>query len=305
MSQKYTRLAAGRDRRDPGYFQVDNEVFEMGLSTHDLAAYFIMVRKFGDGTKGVYSSAGNMAKEVGMGRARFFTAINALLERNMIVIVEQLNGHTTLYDLIDKREWVAPVHEVDTPRLPRRRLPVHEVDTKKKPIEEETTKKNLASVSGSKDGANQSVKASRSEPKREPRRKFDAASMVPPAHVTPSLWDDFVAHRKELKAPLTERAARIILNKLVRARDANDALENAIANGWKGVFPKDLTEEPITQADEPSAPLPVFERGERVRLPDGTIVTVARYSATSNWVHIIDHPHAYRPDELVKEEEDH
>src|SRR5699024_5898718 len=184
----------------------------------------------------------------------------------------------------------------DPPAVSDRGTPITS-DRQRESHEENPNKgKNPTSVSGSKDGANQSVKASGSEPKREPRRKFDAASMVPPAHVTPSLWDDFVAHRKELKAPLTERAARIILNKLVRARDANDALENAIANGWKGVFPKDLTEEPITQADEPSAPLPVFERGERVRLPDGTVVTVARYSATSIWVHIIHHPHAYRPD---------
>src|SRR5699024_2020086 len=104
----------------------------------------------------------------------------------------------------------------------------------------EGAKEKPSSFIDPKDGANQSVKASGSEPKREPRRKFDAASVTPPAHVTPSLWDDFVAHRKELKAPLTERAARTILNKLVRARDADDALENAIANGWKGVFPKDV-----------------------------------------------------------------
>src|SRR5699024_5658833 len=128
---------------------------------------------------------------------------------------------------------------------------------------------------------NQSVKASGSEPKREPRRKFDAASVTPPAHVTPSLWDDFVAHREELKAPLTERAARIILNKLVRARDADDALENAIANGWKGVFPKDVADEPLPPPTEVVKPVRQLRYGSVVQLPDGSTATVTYHEVST------------------------
>lgn len=114
----------------------------MGLSPHDITAYVFMVRRFGDGAEGVHSSVGNMAKQTNMGRTRFFAAINNLLERNMIAISSQVSGHTTIYDLIDKDEWVQPVHEVNTPRSRGEHPPVHEVNTKEIPLKINTQKEN-------------------------------------------------------------------------------------------------------------------------------------------------------------------
>ncbi len=54
-------------------------------------------------------------------------------------------------------------------------------------------------------------------------------------------WRDFAEHRIKLKAPLTERAAKMIRTELHRlaeqGHDPNDVLGQSLMNGWKGVFP--------------------------------------------------------------------
>jgi len=53
-------------------------------------------------------------------------------------------------------------------------------------------------------------------------------------------WFNFVADRKDRKAPLTKRAATIALNKLkgFTEQEALDALNEAVEKGYRGVFPK-------------------------------------------------------------------
>lgn len=53
--------------------------------------------------------------------------------------------------------------------------------------------------------------------------------------------DDFKAHRKQLKAPMTDQAYKMLLNKLEKLSGGNDQkkiaiLYQSIENGWKGVF---------------------------------------------------------------------
>lgn len=52
---------------------------------------------------------------------------------------------------------------------------------------------------------------------------------------------DFIAHRREVKAPMTERALRMTLKRLDQCaasdREKVRMLETSIANGWRGVFP--------------------------------------------------------------------
>lgn len=54
-------------------------------------------------------------------------------------------------------------------------------------------------------------------------------------------WADFVEHRKQLKAKLTDRAITLALKELTKLRDAGHdpaaVLEQSVVNGWKGVFP--------------------------------------------------------------------
>lgn len=49
---------------------------------------------------------------------------------------------------------------------------------------------------------------------------------------------DFVAHRREMKKPMTERAARAMADKLAGHPDPDAVLRDSIANGWQGIFPE-------------------------------------------------------------------
>ena len=53
-------------------------------------------------------------------------------------------------------------------------------------------------------------------------------------------WNDFVAMRKQIKKPMTDRAKVIVLAKLQemqnRGVDISVVLQNSIANNWQGVF---------------------------------------------------------------------
>lgn len=60
--------------------------------------------------------------------------------------------------------------------------------------------------------------------------------------IDPDIWKAFAEHRIKLKAPLTDRAATMLRNKLHEiatdhGHDPNRILEQSIMRGWKGVFP--------------------------------------------------------------------
>ena len=55
------------------------------------------------------------------------------------------------------------------------------------------------------------------------------------------VWTAFVEHRKELKKPMTETAALLNFNKLMKLsggdiEKANEILKQSIENGWQGLF---------------------------------------------------------------------
>lgn len=99
-----------------------------------------------------------------------------------------------------------------------------------------------------------SSKASRDVQQQEKRREEKIepnGSLTPnkppsnrvelPANVDRELWKDFKRHRVKLKAPMTERAERLLLSKLEKiekdtGQAPNDVLSHAIERGWKGVF---------------------------------------------------------------------
>lgn len=54
------------------------------------------------------------------------------------------------------------------------------------------------------------------------------------------VWEDFIAHRKQAKHPLTQTAIKRIFNKLksVDEQTAIKALDQSIEKGYRGVFPE-------------------------------------------------------------------
>jgi hypothetical protein len=43
--------------------------------------------------------------------------------------------------------------------------------------------------------------------------------------------------RKSIKAPLTDHAKKLIVDKLMRFDDPNGSLRQSVENTWRGVFP--------------------------------------------------------------------
>ena len=75
------------------------------------------------------------------------------------------------------------------------------------------------------------------EGERETEKKV---SIEIPDWVPLNDWNDFVAMRKQIKKPMTDRAKVIVLAKLHemqnRGVDISVVLQNSIANNWQGVF---------------------------------------------------------------------
>lgn len=63
-----------------------------------------------------------------------------------------------------------------------------------------------------------------------------------PSCVSLEIWDEFRAHRREIKSPMTPRSERMLLSKVEKLAEGKsdvvrELIEQAIAMGWKGIFP--------------------------------------------------------------------
>ncbi|MGR3218621.1 MAG: hypothetical protein ACUZ8H_02235, partial [Candidatus Anammoxibacter sp.] len=64
-----------------------------------------------------------------------------------------------------------------------------------------------------------------------------ASPFVLPDNIDKETWSAFVEHRQKLKAPMTDKAKTLMINKLEKLNgSANDILNQSIENGWKGIF---------------------------------------------------------------------
>ncbi len=63
---------------------------------------------------------------------------------------------------------------------------------------------------------------------------------IGPTNVTPSVWMDYLDHRKAKRSSVTPKAAELIAKKLfgLARHEADRCLELSIENGWTGVFPE-------------------------------------------------------------------
>jgi hypothetical protein len=63
------------------------------------------------------------------------------------------------------------------------------------------------------------------------------SNFVLPEKIDPPLWEAFEEMRKSIKAPLTDHAKKLIIDKLMRFDDPNGSLRQSVENTWRGVFP--------------------------------------------------------------------
>lgn len=101
-------------------------------------------------------------------------------------------------------------------------------------------------------------------------------SLPCPEGVSPEVWADYLRHRKNLRAPLTETAWKRMAPELEQAAregwNRDDALAEAMAAGWRGLKAEWLrNRQPSTPAGDDTDPkrLPPDEEGRAPWLPNG------------------------------------
>ena len=88
--------------------------------------------------------------------------------------------------------------------------------------------------------ADQQQPDSQQKAKRE-RKPAQDMPEIPESLDTPafrSAWNDFIAHRKSIRKPMSPKAAQLNLNTCISlgCENAIRAIEQSIANGWTGIF---------------------------------------------------------------------
>jgi hypothetical protein len=73
--------------------------------------------------------------------------------------------------------------------------------------------------------------------KKVKKERIKESVFTLPEKIDPSLWVAFEEMRKSIKAPLTDHAKKLIVDKLMRLDDSNGSLRQSIENTWRGVFP--------------------------------------------------------------------
>jgi len=76
-----------------------------------------------------------------------------------------------------------------------------------------------------------------------------------PEFIPEDLWEDWIAHRREIKKPFTPLAAKQLATKLnamqASGHQAEAAMRESIINGWQGVFaPKHQPDQPTKKRKE-------------------------------------------------------
>lgn len=109
----------------------------------------------------------------------------------------------------------------------------------------------------------------------KPKREADLSSIDLPTWLPDSCWQDWIAHRKSIKAPLTLRAAELCIRELDRLRLSGNnpvaVVEQSVMSGkWSGLFP-------IKQQAPPSGRTPSFAdqlNARKNRGPDPDIIDI-------------------------------
>lgn len=150
----------------------------------------------------------------------------AWLEKAGAIIADRTNGRHTTYQL-KPAEYVQPV------QLPHRcssrtGAPAASTGAAPAPVPVQLPHQPV-----------QQVHPNRKEPSlnRKSNRQLDVTL---PDWLPEATWNDWVDHRAAIKRPLSQRAAELTINKLVKLRLAgNDPvflIETAIESGWQGIY---------------------------------------------------------------------
>lgn len=93
-------------------------------------------------------------------------------------------------------------------------------------------------------------KSDSSQQKRSEEKRREV-NIAPPDGVPHSVWQDFVKHRKSIKAPLTGTAVKGIEREAKKAGiSLNDAIQEICARGWRGFKAEWVTTKPESMSTQ-------------------------------------------------------
>lgn len=209
-----------------GYTRIANElldaVLQFGFSKRQLSVFFAVVRKtYGFNKLEDDMTVTQLAQVSGLARQNVSTALSEL---EAIGAVSKRDGRYGYVLKINKNYqcWRALKRDVSKQCASKR------------------DGKRLKTMRGASQNDAHKRQLQKTTPKDNP---LNPPNGLPKA-VDETLWTEFVKHRKALKKPMTDEAAKRLVMKLDRMTgegfDAALALENTIVNGWLGVFePRD------------------------------------------------------------------
>ncbi|MCD8208517.1 MAG: hypothetical protein LUD72_11310 [Bacteroidales bacterium] len=173
------------------------------------------------------TSVAKLAKEVGISTQSARTALNHLKSTNELTITS------------------TPKFSVITVNNYNRYQDANKQSNKRLTNDQQTANKQLTTIEERKKGKKKEGKNNKYYPNDE---KLDQA------------FRDYVEMRKEIKAPMTDRAITLAINKLEKLATVNGAMDNDLAigileqstmNSWKGLFElKQSTAERVRKVDD-------------------------------------------------------
>lgn len=91
--------------------------------------------------------------------------------------------------------------------------------------------------------SNRKATVLQSQPEPEPEPELKGVTPPTPHEVlsrvlTPKTAEDFIAHRKAMKKPVTVVAAERLIAKVKDHPNPDAVFDDSIANGWQGIFPE-------------------------------------------------------------------
>ncbi|WP_137923929.1 helix-turn-helix domain-containing protein [Cupriavidus sp. 2SB] len=186
---------------------------------------------------------------------RIYTSIAYLAEstemdrKTIIAAIEKLQGLGFISDTGDRigKTGQIPVYQLNM-------IDALEDDGEEKRNHSENGTVPKTDSNGTKNGGKQSQKRSETVPKTvhgtkgtkgtkgtQTRGKRASVCVQLPDWLPQGSWDDWLAHRKAMKAPFTQRAAELSISVLDRLRgeghDPVAVINESVLRGWTGLFP--------------------------------------------------------------------
>lgn len=155
-------------------------------------------------------------------------------------------------------------------------------------------KSSKGGIAGAKSRNEKRLRANQTSTKRQPTPQPKAYTPTPSPILFPSLkdtpltplWVEFVQHRIDMKKPLTDRAAKMLLTRLdeMGAGRAVAALKWSMENGWQGVFEPDEQQSPTVAGQRPAKPTTMYTLTQkRDALKEKINSMSATYSLDQAW----------------------